>query len=104
MFLIFNTSFTVYPLLHVVTVSSRVRCMLAPAGWRGMGDDGGVCLHIHYLMLGDREQNRKGKTKGLHREILKTGLLHKEFCVQRLWEALNYRDKGKNKRCLHRDA
>ncbi len=56
------------------------------------------------LPYGDREQNRKGNTKGLYRGILKTGLLHREFCVQSLWKVLNYRDKGKNKRCLHRDA
>ncbi len=63
-----------------------------------------VCVPSYSLLYGAREQNRKEKTKGLHREILKIGLLHKEFCVQSLREVLNYRDKGKNKRCLHRDA
>ncbi len=56
------------------------------------------------LPYGDPEQNGKGKTNGLPRGILKTGLLHKKFCVQSLWEILNYRDKGKNKSCLHSDA
>ena len=50
-----------------------------------------------------RGHNRKGKTKG-H----KTGVIHKEFCIQILLEVLNYMymywDKEKNKRCLHRDA
>ncbi len=52
----------------------------------------------------DREQNRKGNAKGLYQGILKTGVLQKEFCVQSLLEVLNYRDKGKNKRCLHTDV
>ncbi len=37
-------------------------------------------------------------------EILKTGVLHKEMCVQSLWETGKCRDKGKNKRMLHKDA
>ncbi len=37
-------------------------------------------------------------------EILKTGMLHKEVCVQSLWETVECRDKGKNKRMLHKDA
>ncbi len=37
-------------------------------------------------------------------EILKTGVLHKEICVQSLWETVKSRDKGKNKRMFHKDA
>ncbi len=37
-------------------------------------------------------------------EILKTGVLHKEICVLSLWETVKCRDKGKNKRMLHKDA
>ncbi len=43
-------------------------------------------------------KTEKGKTTGLHREILKTGLLHKEFCVQSLWEVLYYRNKRKEQK------
>ncbi len=34
----------------------------------------------------------------IHMEILKTGVLHKEICVQSLWETVKCRDKGKNKK------
>ncbi len=37
-------------------------------------------------------------------EILKTRVLHKEVCVQSLWETVECGDKGKNKRMLHKDA
>ena len=57
--------------------------------------------YIGYLL---ETKDEKGKIKWLHREILKSGVLHKKFCVQSLWENLKYRDNGKNKRCLHRDA
>ncbi len=53
---------------------------------------------------GDQGQNKKEKTKGLHMEILKTGVLHEEICEQSLWETVKCRDKGKNKRMLHKDA
>ncbi len=46
-----------------------------------------MCLLVisYSLPYGDREQNRKGKYK---REILKTGVLHKEFRIQSPWEVL----------------
>ncbi len=53
---------------------------------------------------GDQGQNKTGKTKCLHMELLKTGVLHREMCVQSLWETVKYRNKGKNKRLLHKDA
>ncbi len=37
-------------------------------------------------------------------EILRTGALHKETCVQSLWETVKCRDKGKIKIMLHKDA
>ncbi len=39
-------------------------------------------------------------------EILKTGVLHEEMCVQSLWETVNCRDKRKEKeeKKLHKDA
>ncbi len=58
-------------------------------------------FHIHSIMETENKTD-KGKTKGLHREILKTGLLHKDFCVKKLWKV--QRDKWKKRRCLHRDA
>ncbi len=51
-----------------------------------------------------KDKTKKAKTKGLHMGILKTGVLHKESCVQSLWETVKCRDKGKNKRMLHKDA
>ena len=40
---------------------------------------------------------QKGKIKGPHWEILKTGVPHKELCVQSLWGYLQYSDNGKTK-------
>ncbi len=40
----------------------------------------------------------------LHKEILNTGVLHKEMCVQSLKETVKCRDKGKNKKMLQDDA
>ena len=45
---------------------------------------------------------KREKIKGLHREILKSGVFHKEFCVKSLWENLKYRDKRKTKGCINR--
>ncbi len=65
-----------------------------------------VCnlLGSYSVPYGGQGQNKKGKTKGLHMEILKTGVLHKEICVQSLRETVKCRDKGKNKRMLQKDA
>ena len=49
------------------------------------------------LLYGDQGQNRKRKIKGLHKEILKTWVLHKKCCVQSVREDLKYRDIGKKK-------
>ena len=66
----------------------------------------GVYTRVYSLSVpcGDRGQKKKQKTKGLHRGILKTGVLHKEFCAQSLWENLKCGNKRKNNRSLHRDA
>ena len=64
-------------------------------------------VHIVYSLsvpCGDRGQKKTEKTKGLQRGILKTGVLHKEFCAQSLWENLKCDNKRKNIRSLHRDA
>ena len=44
----------------------------------------GVCVRTYSVPCRDRGQKKKQKTKGLHRGILKTGGLHKEFCAQSL--------------------
>ncbi len=51
-----------------------------------------------------RTKQKREYKRSLHMEILKTGVLHKEICVQSLWETVKCRDKGKNKRMLHKDA
>ena len=61
-----------------------------------------VCTDIRYLM--ETEDKTKEKTKGLHRGILKTGVLHKEFCAQSQWENLKCGNKRKNNRSLHREC
>ena len=62
-----------------------------------------TCSHIQYL-LETKDKTKTGEIIGLYRETLKTKVLHELFCVQSLWENLNYRDIEKNKRSLHRDA
>ncbi len=52
----------------------------------------------------NENKTEKGKTKGLHRGILQTRVLHKNFYVQSLWKIFNYMYKGKTKRCLHKNA
>ena len=52
----------------------------------------GMWFHIHSRMETENK-TEKGNTKGLHRGILKTWALHKEFCVQSLREVFNYKDK-----------
>ena len=44
---------------------------------------------IYYLME-TKDKTKEGKIQRLHWEILKTWVLHKECCVQSLWEDLQY--------------
>ena len=65
----------------------------------------GCCTHFQYLVeTKDKRKEKKEEKKGLHRGILKTGVLHKEFCAQSLEENLKLGNKRKNNRSLHRDA
>ncbi len=53
---------------------------------------------FEFATLWRQDQQKWGKQK----VILKNGVLHKEFCVQSLWEDVKYMDQAKNKRCLHK--
>ena len=64
------------------TVFSCVKNKAISAEWLQHG--AGCLLLKYFLPCGDGEQNTKGKTEDLLMGILKTGVCHKEYCVQSL--------------------
>ncbi len=83
----------IYPwslLWHIVCLCVYVKVVIEPS------------LSVPFMETKDK--TKKGKNKGLRMKILMAGVLHKEISVQSIWETVKCRDKGKNKRMLHKDA